>query len=248
MDMMHSDEWLHLPEALLQQYLQAAHRLDLNQYVIAYHLDFSLLAHTWREHNVIVPPYLSHATDARLDEFFAGRILAQAILQQHYHIADSITSLHSKLPIWSQSIIGSISHAKQQLVVAVAKDTAYLGVDLEFMVEPDIAQQTAELILTASEIQRWYSCEMSHMSFEEYFTLMFSVKESLYKAVYPIAKSYIDFLEVSLVEIDFATQSLTLAFLPSIIQKFHLLDQYHAYWQIDHLQINPMITWVFKPC
>ena len=63
-----------------------------------------------------------------------------------------------------------------------------------------------------------------------YFTLIFSLKESLYKAVYPCAKNYIDFLQAELISIDMLQHTACFKFSPEIMQSYPLLQHYHTHW------------------
>ncbi len=74
-------------------------------------------------------------------------------------------------------------------------------------------------------------------------SLIFSVKESLYKAVYSTAKQYIDFLEASIVDINFDNQTLTLAFTLETQQRYQLLEQYQGGWVVEQ---GCVMTWVYQ--
>ena len=170
-------------------------------------------------------------------------MLAQAILKQYFNETHSITSLQYKLPIWSDGIIGSISHSNDLVVVAISSHSKYLGIDLEYIVATSFSEESMQLILTQFEQELWQTGKIEHLSFCEYLTLIFSLKESLYKAVFPVAQSYIDFLEATVVEIDIKRQMVRLKFNQDIQQRYKLRFEYQGFWvfQQDHV-----ITWVAK--
>ncbi|WHP06164.1 MULTISPECIES: 4'-phosphopantetheinyl transferase family protein [Acinetobacter] len=225
------------------QLLEAAQPIALAEQVVNYTLELMDIPQIWQQYDLARPDYLLNAVPKRLNEFYAGRILAQAILQQHFSCLDSITSMSERLPIWPKGFKGSISHSNNKLVVAVSAQADYLGIDIEHIVDENFAKDSAALILTQSEQALWQTGQIQGLSFCEYLTLIFSLKESLYKAVYPVAQSYIDFLEAFVEQIDMENQSVQFSFCPKVREKYGLLEQHQGYWQI---QDNTVLTWVFK--
>ncbi|MDM1021516.1 4'-phosphopantetheinyl transferase superfamily protein [Acinetobacter sp. VNK23] len=197
----------------------------------------------WQHFQIDRPYYLLNAVSKRLNEFYVGRILAQAILAQHFDYSASITSMSERLPIWPKDFRGSISHARDQVVVAISSQADYLGIDIEYIVDENFAKDSTALILTTYEQDLWQTGKIFGLNFCEYLTLIFSLKESLYKAVYPVAQSYIDFLEAFVEQIDMENQSVQLSFCPKVREKYGLLEHYQGYWQI---QDNTVLTWVFQ--
>ncbi|MFM6905391.1 MAG: 4'-phosphopantetheinyl transferase [Acinetobacter tjernbergiae] len=125
----------------------------------------------------------------------------------------------------------------------ISSRSKYLGIDLEYIVATSFAEESMQLILTQFEQELWQTGKIEHLSFCEYLTLIFSLKESLYKAVFPVAQSYIDFLEATVVEIDIKRQMVRLKFSQEIQQRYKLRFEYQGFWvfQQDHV-----ITWVAK--
>lgn len=236
-------ESLTIPNHLCMQLLEAAQANALAEQVVSYTLELVDIPQIWQQYDLARPDYLLNAVPKRLNEFYVGRILAHAILQQHFDCSDSITSMSERLPIWPKGFKGSISHSNNKLVVAVSAQADYLGIDIEHIVDESFAKDSAALILTQSEQALWQTGQIQGLSFCEYLALIFSLKESLYKAVYPVVQSYIDFLEASVEHIDIENQAVTLSFCLKVREKYGLLENYQGYWQI---QDNTVLTWVFK--
>lgn len=236
-------ESLTIPNHLCMQLLEAAQAIVLAEQVVSYTLELVDILQIWQQYDLARPNYLLNAVPKRLNEFYVGRILAQAILQQHFSCLDSITSMSERLPIWPKDFRGSISHARDQVVVAISSQADYLGIDIEHIVDENFAKDSAALILTLAEQYLWKTGQIQGLNFREYLTLIFSLKESLYKAVYPVAQSYIDFLEASVEQFDFENKSVQLSFCLKVREKYGLLEHYQGYWQI---QDNTVLTWVFK--
>ncbi|MCY6410979.1 4'-phosphopantetheinyl transferase superfamily protein [Acinetobacter sp. VNH17] len=225
------------------QLLEAAQAIALAEQVVSYTLELMDIPQIWQQYDLARPNYLLNAVPKRLNEFYAGRILAQAILQQHFSCLDSITSMSERLPIWPKGFKGSISHSNNKLVVAVSAQADYLGIDIEHIVDESFAKDSAALILTQFEQALWKTGQIHGLSFCEYLTLIFSLKESLYKAVYPVAQSYIDFLEAFVEQIDMENQSVQFSFCPKVREKYGLLESYQGYWK---MQGEMVLTWVLK--
>lgn len=224
------DKFLNIPQALYTRCIQQGKLTHMGQHSLCYEADIRAICLACQTHQLQRPDYLMQAGQQRLDEFFAGRIAAEAILLEYFNCRQSITSMTTTLPIWPQAFKGSISHANNTLMVMLSTQAEYLGVDIEYMVSADIAEQTAGLILTRSEQDLYWSGSIKTLSFAEYFTLIFSLKESLYKAVYPCAKNYIDFLQAELISIDMLQHTACFKFSPEIMQSYPLLQHYHTHW------------------
>lgn len=235
--------FLEIPPTLASACLQHATRIRLTANTICYRADISIINQIRQSYTLERPSYLENASAKRLNEFFAGRILAQAILQQYFNCSMCISSTQLKLPQWPKGFIGSISHSNEQVIVAISSQSEYLGIDIERIVETSFAEESAVLILTPFE-QRLWQAEISHyLSFCEYLTLIFSLKESLYKAVYPVAQNYIDFLEATTVEMNIENQSAILKFDQKTRQRYGLKPEYEGYWQFNN---DDVITYIVQ--
>lgn len=225
------DRFVILPETLLGACLGSGERLYLQQHIVAYILDIAQITALRRPYQLDCPAYLKDAATSRLDEFFAGRIVAEAILRQHFCCYSAVTSKTTRLPIWPQGLSGCISHTQDKLLVIVSEKYQYIGVDLQSLIMPETAQQIATLILTPSEQQLGQGLIQQGLDFTQFLSLIFSMKESLYKAVYPVVQTYIDFLEVELTDINIGQQTARFEFCSKIQRKYPILMQYQAQWQ-----------------
>lgn len=234
-------DFLIFPEELSCRLLQMAEPLELGAAITACTLDLNSVCHLTALKSLIPPVYLNGAQPLRLHEFFCGRALAEAMLQQHYNDYAPLSPYQERLPQWPQGIQGSISHSRHKLVVALSDRFNGLGVDIEHWVTADFAQESAQLVLTEYEMALWQQGKMQDLSFCQYLTLIFSVKESLYKAVYGRARHYIDFLQASVCAIDLQAQQMSLQFCSPVQQRFGLYGAYYGYWRVkDHT----ILTWV----
>ena len=137
----------------------------------------------------------------------AARILARELLcQLGCPRTTALPKSASGAPIWPTGIIGSLAHDPRFAIAAVGKrdDVAALGIDIE-----PAENLPFELDLIATPKER-----LSVISSRHGGRLLFTAKEAVYKAVYPLDKV---FLEHHDVEIDFDACK-------AIVRGRHVLD------------------------
>lgn len=235
--------YLYIPEQISKTIYEISNPIFFTSELFCYGLDLSKTQHLHIDQELEHPLKIAQARVERKNEYLCGRVLAQAVLNHHFGLDQPITSMHEHLPIWPSHVLGSISHSQNKLIVALSNNAIYLGIDIEYWVTSEFAQESAHLVLTPSEFNLWKTRACEFFDFARYLSLIFSVKESLYKAVYPTAKQYIDFLEASIVDINFENQTLTLNFLPEIQHRYQLLERYDGGWTIEQ---DHIMTWVFQ--
>ena len=237
------NNYLYIPEQISKSIYEISNPIFFTSELFCYGLDLSKTQHLHIDQQLDHPLKIAQARVERKNEYLCGRVLAQAVLNHHFGLDQPITSMYEPLPIWPNHVLGSISHSQNKLIVALSNNAIYLGVDIEHWVTSEFAQESAHLVLTPSEFDLWKNKAAEFFDFARYVSLIFSIKESLYKAVYPTAKQYIDFLEASIVDINFENQTLTLTFLPEIQQRYQLLEQYQGGWVVEQ---DHIMTWVFQ--
>nr|WP_227555522.1 4'-phosphopantetheinyl transferase superfamily protein [Acinetobacter nosocomialis] len=235
--------YLYIPEQLSKSIYEISSSIFLTSGLFCYGVDLSKTQHLHIDQQLEHPLKIAQARIERKNEYLCGRVLAQAVLNHHFSLNQPITSMHEHLPIWPSHVLGSISHSQNKLIVGLSNNALYLGIDIEHWVTSEFAKESAHLILTPSEFDLWKNKAAEFFDFARYVSLIFSIKESLYKAIYPTAKQYIDFLEASIGDINFENQTLTLTFLPEIQQRYQLLEQYQGGWAVEQ---DYIMTWVFQ--
>jgi len=137
----------------------------------------------------------------RQKEFLAGRACAHEALKR-CNVGQAATQFLSisddRLPIWPTGVVGCISHSDYLALASVSCGSAVaLGVDLEPLISNERAKDLREHILSKHELSL-----VKGKSLGEAVTLIFSVKECIYKALYPICRTFLDFFDVRVVKID----------------------------------------------
>ncbi len=151
-------------------------------------------------YGIDLPYSLSNAVKKRQAEFLAGRITAISTLHDLGVSISNIPIGKHRSPLWPEGVVASITHSNGIALCAAAYkvDYNYLGVDLECWIAKETVQQIKYSIITPSEE---YLLKQCPLSFNKAFTLTFSAKESLFKALYPRVGYYFDFFAVEIISL-----------------------------------------------
>ena len=157
-----------------------------------------LVPEDFRGCNVEPPPSIQRSVAKRQAEFLAGRLCARAALLQLTGEPCIPAIGEDRAPVWPSDICGSITHTTGRAAAIVAHKEHWrgLGMDLENLLDPARAERLAGEILTPAELQRMAAGDREQLAL--LVTLTFSVKESLFKALYPIVRQrfYFEHAEV----------------------------------------------------
>ncbi|KTB63555.1 MULTISPECIES: 4'-phosphopantetheinyl transferase family protein [Pseudomonas] len=157
-----------------------------------------LLADDFQRSAVPPPASIQRSVAKRQAEFLAGRLCARAALQQLDQL-DCVPAIgDDRAPVWPGHISGSITHSTGHAAAIVGHKAQWrgLGMDLENLLSLERAERLAGEILTPDELQRMALGPREQVAL--LVTLTFSVKESLFKALYPIVQKrfYFEHAEV----------------------------------------------------
>jgi enterobactin synthetase component D len=163
------------------------------------HFDTKQLASDDFQRSAIEPPAsIQRSVAKRQAEFLAGRVCARAALQQLEGLSFIPAIGEDRAPVWPAHITGSITHSTGRAAAIVANKAHWrgLGMDLENLLDAERAERLAGEILTGPEMQRMAAGARDQLAM--LVTLTFSVKESLFKALYPIVQKrfYFEHAEV----------------------------------------------------
>ena len=176
-----------------------------------------------------VPEQIKNSVAKRRHEFIVGRHCAAMALRcfgEHRVVGVR----PDRSPIWPTNFCGSISHSNQLAWSVVAnKDTASsIGVDVQEIVDTATVAETNSQILTATE--RDLLAVAGYDAFVAY-TLAFSAKESVYKCLFPLGVTDLEFLQLTIDRVSHDQLSInfnTLPQQPAIAVNFALAHD-HAF-------------------
>ena len=145
-----------------------------------------------------MPASIQRSVAKRQAEFLAGRICARAALLQLDGTLATPGIGEDRAPLWPAHISGSITHSngRAAALVALKRDWRSVGMDLENLLSPERALRLAKEILTPDECLRMSNGPEHDVAL--WVTLTFSVKESLFKALFPLVQKrfYFEHAEV----------------------------------------------------
>jgi enterobactin synthetase component D len=164
---------------------------------------------------------------ARQQEYIAGRICAFEAAKLLSIDLHSLPSGSKREPQWPNELVGSISHTKELAVAWVdfKTNSLSLGIDVEHVISEQRYLELAQQVASVEEIQLLNSHATPHLA----FTLLFSAKEALFKALYPLCHHYIDFKEVEWFGVDGDDWEIRLASNRSEIKSLNRV--YRGQWQ-----------------
>ena len=151
---------------------------------------------------------LSNAGRKRKAEHLAGRIAAaHALGAIHERAIPGIGP--SGEPLWPEGVSGSITHSgTQAMAVVVRHQDALVGIDCEAILPDREAREIQDGIVDAQE-----AMYLTHSGypFALALTMAFSAKESLFKALFPKANTYMGFEWARVTELTEKTITLALS-------------------------------------
>lgn len=161
---------------------------------------------------IAYPTSLDRAVPSRRAEFLAGRYAARQALIAGGHKVSDVTIGLNRCPNWPKGLAGSISHTDTHAYAAVAdrKECKYIGIDAEYVMDSPQATNIMPTVINRHELQ--ILCD-GGFDVPCAVSLAFSMKESLFKALYPGVETYFDFTDVEItgVNIDRETVEITVA-------------------------------------
>jgi 4'-phosphopantetheinyl transferase EntD len=140
---------------------------------------------------------VGRAVEKRRAEFATGRACARRALRQLGVEAAAIPSGERGEPRWPDGVVGSITHCEGYRAAAVARagDLITLGIDAEPL-QPLPEGLLADIALPGERAR------LAELTREDpavsWDRLLFSAKESVYKAWFPLAERWLGFEDASL--------------------------------------------------
>lgn len=135
---------------------------------------------------------MARAVESRIREFATGRHCARLAMGRLGRSATAIGRGEAGSPIWPPGVVGSITHCAGYRAAAVANssDLASVGIDAE----PAAALPDHVLELVSLPEERSPLTELADRCPEiSWDRLLFSAKESVYKACWPLLHRFLEF-------------------------------------------------------
>jgi 4'-phosphopantetheinyl transferase EntD len=125
----------------------------------------------------------------------AARIVARSLLGRFGRAPYPIAKSTAGMPVWPEGIVGSLAHDAKVAVAAMAARHEFQSVGIDIEPAEPLASDLLDIVATAKERDRIEDDPFRGR-------LLFSIKEAVYKAVYPLDRIFLDHhdVEVSLAD------------------------------------------------
>ena len=97
-------------------------------------------------------------------------------------------------PLWPAGVVGSITHCAGYRAAAVARQTQLAGIGIDAEVHAPLPAGIEDRVCSAEETA-WLKQQSGSVHWDR---VLFSAKESVYKAWFPIAQRWLDFTDVAI--------------------------------------------------
>ena len=168
------------------------------------------------------PASLASAVKKRQLEFLAGRSCAREALKRGApeDAGHPIPIGENREPLWPAGIVGAITHTHgyASAAIARARHARGIGLDAERWITDDRASGLSAQLANPGEVEA--ITEATGFSFGRALTLIFSAKETIFKALYPEVRRYFGFHDAALVAADVARGEFTATLLTTLTPGF----------------------------
>ena len=148
-------------------------------------------------HHYLLTASIARAVPKRQAEFLAGRRCAIAALHEQGRSVSEVAIGPDYAPVWPCGFLGSITHSDGIAAAVVTGDTALrgVGIDIEKIPGASTLEALRDLVIVEKE-RRTLDALASSMGTAAAFTVVFSAKESFYKATAKTVGRVFDFSAV----------------------------------------------------
>lgn len=198
----------------------------------------------FKDFNIVRPVTIEKSTIKRQAEFFAGRYAAKLALEKHQYALNTPLSIPTgkhREPIWPAGYIGSISHCSgiALCTAALENEIHYLGIDIERYIPEQLAVKIAHQIHTEYEQSL---LRKVGLSCSQSTTLLYSAKESFFKAIFPQVGEYFGFECISLIAVNMSESKLFFEVKDYFHRRYLLEPLYECQFQLCSLYVTTLIT------
>jgi enterobactin synthetase component D len=173
-----------------------------------------------------LPEQLVNAAYQRKQEFIAGRFCVYNAAKEIGLELSTLPVGVERGPVWPEGVIGSISHSKKMAIGCVGKvdQLKSIGIDTEEIFSQQTIKDIQKVIALDSE-KEMIAREIPEKYTNLAYSILFSAKEALFKAIHPLCKTFIDFQEARMTHLSLEEKTFTI----EISEKIDLKDLPRTY-------------------
>ncbi|MFP4731388.1 4'-phosphopantetheinyl transferase family protein [Pasteurella multocida] len=171
----------------------------------AAHCDISMASKL----NILVPDSIRWSVKKRQAEFITGRYMAKLCLEALSVVDHDVLIGAHREPLWPEGFTGAISHTSDRVAALVADKIAhrFTGLDVENWLDAETVELIGPDIHSNSELALLRDQGVNSILAT---TIIFSAKESLFKATFPYIGQYFWFESARVIKFDRCEASLLL--------------------------------------
>lgn len=146
------------------------------------------------------PTHLKAAVFKRKLHYFLGRACIAQALEKLGHPRVQVETNPDRSPKWPSGILGALTHTDRWVMTAVAASGHFLGIGID---SEEISRATPieKIAQSFADEQEKQLMHYANLPLRTWLFLIFSAKESLFKALYPIKREYFGFEHARVVSI-----------------------------------------------
>lgn len=152
---------------------------------------------------------VADAVYVRRREFAAGRSCARRALAGLGVLGYAVLAGPRREPVWPRGVVGSITHCAGYCAAVVAPDNKLAAVGIDAAVNSQLPEEVLALTCIEHELESAGSLPNADTA-----TLVFSAKESVFKAWYPLTGRWLDHLDAR-IWLDLSARRFTVELLDS---------------------------------
>lgn len=167
------------------------------------------------------PEAIGRSVRKRQAEYFFGRYCAVRALDDIGIAHAGVQTGASREPLWPAGAIGSITHSNSfaAAVALPAVGRGGIGIDIEHVVAAPVWDDMHASIVSAPELAYLRGAAGRH-PLHLLLTLVFSAKESFYKAVFGVVQRFFDFHAIAVTAIDLERRSIDFIIQEGLCERF----------------------------
>lgn len=200
--MLTTTEKLSLPDSAFLFHL-CRHQTVLHRSLSLYITSFNLAEYQpelFQQWQITLPPEIKRSVVKRQAEYLASRYLVYRAAESQGIKPFELKSDPDRVPLWPAALQGSLSHCDGYAVIALTSAKNLIpGVDIERYMADKLAHELQHQIMTPAESDL---ISQFPLPFSRLVTLIFSAKESLYKALFPTHRQFMDFHSAEVCQLD----------------------------------------------
>jgi 4'-phosphopantetheinyl transferase EntD len=139
---------------------------------------------------------LRDAVAKRRREFTAGRLCARTALARLGIEHPALLMDADRVPVWPPGVIGSLSHCEGYCGAVVARRGELLGIGLDVELAGPLPPGVPTAVLTPGEATAL--ARLPALRGADWAKLAFCAKESLYKCLFPLTRTFLEFTDVEI--------------------------------------------------